>query len=120
VTATLAANVASAEPTWTARLVAVAAPVSFLLSVEVLTRTGRRHADATPTGPDRSASTTAGQKVAGPVSADGAVPVRGRRTGRRRTTPAVDRTGPPARDRTTNRHSVDRTDTTDHDGAEVD
>lgn len=42
VTATLAANVASAEPTWTARLVALAAPVSFLLSFEVLTRTGRR------------------------------------------------------------------------------
>jgi hypothetical protein len=42
VTATLAANVASAQPTWTARLVALAAPVSFLLSVEVLTRTGRK------------------------------------------------------------------------------
>jgi hypothetical protein len=42
VIATLAANVASAEPTWTARLVAVTAPLSFLLSVEVLTRTGRR------------------------------------------------------------------------------
>lgn len=41
VLATLAANIASAEPTWTARLVAVAAPVSFLLAVEVLTRTGR-------------------------------------------------------------------------------
>lgn len=42
VTATLAANIASADPTWTARLVALAAPVSFLLSVEVLTRSGRR------------------------------------------------------------------------------
>jgi len=42
VTATLAANVASAQPTWTARLVALAAPVSFLLAVEVLTRTGRK------------------------------------------------------------------------------
>lgn len=42
VVATLAANVASAEPTVTARLVALAAPVSFLLSVEVLTRSGRR------------------------------------------------------------------------------
>lgn len=41
VLATLAANVASAQPTWTARLVAVAAPVSFLLAVEVLTRSGR-------------------------------------------------------------------------------
>jgi hypothetical protein len=36
---TLAANIASAEPTWTAR--AVSAPVSFLLAVEVLTRSGR-------------------------------------------------------------------------------
>lgn len=42
VVATLAANIASAEPTWTARLVAIAAPVSFLLAVEVLTRTGRQ------------------------------------------------------------------------------
>jgi hypothetical protein len=41
VVATLAANLASAEPTWTARAVAVAAPVSFLLSVEVLTRVGK-------------------------------------------------------------------------------
>ncbi|ADU06930.1 hypothetical protein ML5_1392 [Micromonospora sp. L5] len=44
VVATLAANVASAQPTWTGRLVAVAAPVAFLLSVEVLTRSGRRAA----------------------------------------------------------------------------
>jgi hypothetical protein len=42
VVATLAANVASADPTATARLVALAAPVSFLISVEVLTRTGRK------------------------------------------------------------------------------
>ena len=41
VVATLAANVASAAPTTTARLVAVAAPVAFLLSIEVLTRTGK-------------------------------------------------------------------------------
>lgn len=41
VVATLAANVASAEPTATARLVAAAAPVAFLISVEVLTRSGR-------------------------------------------------------------------------------
>jgi hypothetical protein len=41
VLATLAANLASAEPSVTARLVAVAAPVSFLLSVEVLTRVGK-------------------------------------------------------------------------------
>jgi hypothetical protein len=42
VVTTLAANIASADPTWTARLVAITAPVSFLLAVEVLTRTGRR------------------------------------------------------------------------------
>jgi Ca2+/Na+ antiporter len=41
VIATLAANLASAQPTVTARLVAITAPVSFLLAVEVLTRTGR-------------------------------------------------------------------------------
>lgn len=36
VIATMAANVASAQPTWTARLVACAPPVAFLLSIEVL------------------------------------------------------------------------------------
>lgn len=41
VLATLAANLASAEPTTTARLVAVTAPVSFLLAIEVLTRRGK-------------------------------------------------------------------------------
>lgn len=41
VLATLAANVASAEPSLRARLVAVTAPVSFLIAVEVLTRRGR-------------------------------------------------------------------------------
>lgn len=41
VVATLAANIASADPTVTARLVAAAPPVAFLISVEVLTRSGR-------------------------------------------------------------------------------
>lgn len=41
IAATLAANLASAEQTVTAKLVAVAAPVAFLISVEVLTRTHR-------------------------------------------------------------------------------
>lgn len=50
VVATLAANVASAEPHLTARLVAIAAPVSFLLSIEVLTRTGRPRKDAATSG----------------------------------------------------------------------
>jgi hypothetical protein len=75
VVATLAANIASAEPTWSARLVAITAPVSFLLSVEVLTRTGRRLSTpddmtpqvqttpaipvlATPAAPDRPTNTT--------------------------------------------------------------
>jgi hypothetical protein len=69
VLATLAANIASAEPTATARLVAVAAPVSFLLAIEVLSRPGRKveetevvplprsldGADASPTRPSRRA-----------------------------------------------------------------
>lgn len=54
VLATLAANIASAEPTWTARLVAVAAPVAFLLAVEVLTRTGQKLPEPEPPAPVRS------------------------------------------------------------------
>lgn len=49
VLATLAANIASAQPTWTARLVAVCAPVAFMLCIEVLTRTGRKVEDAVAT-----------------------------------------------------------------------
>jgi hypothetical protein len=63
VLATLAANIASAQPTWTARLVAVAAPVSFLLSIEVLTRSGRpaKHSNpATDAATVTGAATTAG------------------------------------------------------------
>lgn len=41
VVATVAANVASAEPTTTARLVAAVPAVSFLLAVEVLARVGK-------------------------------------------------------------------------------
>jgi hypothetical protein len=52
VLATLGANLASAEPTITARLVAISAPVSFLLSVEVLTRVGKPR---TGTNQDQSA-----------------------------------------------------------------
>jgi hypothetical protein len=59
VAATLAANVASAQPSWTARLVALAAPVSFLISVEVLTRTGRKLStpDDTTTAGDQAGGT---------------------------------------------------------------
>jgi hypothetical protein len=60
VVATLAANVASAEPTATARLVAIAAPVSFLLSVEVLTRTGRIRTE--PTKQNAVTATESAQK----------------------------------------------------------
>ena len=42
VLATLAANIASAEPSWTARAVAAVPAVSFLIAVEVLARRGRR------------------------------------------------------------------------------
>lgn len=79
VLATLAANVASAEPTWTARLVAVAAPVSFLLSVEVLTRTGRP--GATRTGSQAAARSQVG-------------PGRQRRTSRRTSAVALLRQRP--------------------------
>lgn len=75
VVATLAANIASAEPSWTARLVAVAAPVCFLLSVEVLTRSGRPR-DVTPapepvtrkSQPAEVAASGHGRKAAGSVS----------------------------------------------------
>lgn len=49
VLATLAANVASAEPHLQARLVAVTAPIAFLIAIEVLTRRGRSR--ETPDGP---------------------------------------------------------------------
>jgi hypothetical protein len=79
VVATLAANIASAEPTGTARLVAITAPVSFLLSVEVLTRSGRRLST-----PD---DTKAGSPV--PPAAGGTPPAtQPRATTRRRPTAA--------------------------------
>jgi Ca2+/Na+ antiporter len=68
VIATLAANVASAEASWTARLVALAAPVSFLLSVEVLTRTGHKLStpDDTTTGGRASGDPPAAATTARP------------------------------------------------------
>jgi hypothetical protein len=71
VLATLAANIASAQPTWTARLVAVAAPISFLLSIEVLTRSGRpaKHPNpATDTATVTGAATAAGHSSSGHTS----------------------------------------------------
>ncbi len=44
--ATLGFNLASAEPTWKARAVAAVPAISFLLAVEVLSRTGKRIASA--------------------------------------------------------------------------
>ncbi|GIG92368.1 hypothetical protein Pen02_73040 [Plantactinospora endophytica] len=41
IVATLAANIASAQPTWTARAVAAVPPVAFLLAIEVLSRRGK-------------------------------------------------------------------------------
>ncbi|MFI7649993.1 DUF2637 domain-containing protein [Micromonospora sp. NPDC049460] len=41
IVATLAANIASAQPTWTARAVAAVPPIAFLLAVEVLSRRGK-------------------------------------------------------------------------------
>jgi len=46
--ATLAANIASAEPTVKARLVAAVPPLAFLISVEVLSRRGKRIAAEPP------------------------------------------------------------------------
>jgi hypothetical protein len=83
VVATLAANIASAEPTGTARLVAITAPVSFLLSVEVLTRSGRRLSTPDDTSAGPGTAPAAGD--AGPPAAR----VRGTTsTGRRRPTAA--------------------------------
>lgn len=81
VAATLAANVASAEPTVTARLVAAAAPVAFLISVEVLTGRGRpvssNDGSLSPTPPEQGgsgASTTAVTEVVGkPVTSENAL-----------------------------------------------
>lgn len=86
VVATLAANVASAEPTATARLVALTAPVSFLLSVEVLTRTGRKLStpDDTTTGqPTTAGQAGEGQSTPEPALAARSRPARGSSTTRR-------------------------------------
>jgi hypothetical protein len=48
VVATLAANIASAQPTMTARLVAAVPPIAFLIAVEVLSRRGRKVEDVRP------------------------------------------------------------------------
>lgn len=56
VVATLAANIASAQPTTTARLVAAVPPIAFLIAVEVLSRRGRRIlSDPVPEPPGEAA-----------------------------------------------------------------
>lgn len=71
-TASLAANIASAEPTWTARCVAAWPPIALALGIEVLASMSRRaREDATdttgpagaaaPTGPRRPPSHPAGR-----------------------------------------------------------
>jgi len=49
--ATLAANIASAEPTVKARLVAAVPPIAFLIAVEVLSRRGKLIEEPTPEPP---------------------------------------------------------------------
>jgi hypothetical protein len=70
IVATLAANIASAEPTWTARMVAAVPAISFLLAVEVLVRTGKPRVVNLPPAPEKSQVTApAGGKSATPASA---------------------------------------------------
>jgi hypothetical protein len=96
VVATLAANVASADPTATARLVALAAPVSFLLSVEVLTRTGRKLStpDDNPTGRPAVATGRDSQPatVAAKPRGNAKTAARRRPTARQRVVKAVEQT----------------------------
>jgi hypothetical protein len=94
VVATLAANLASAQPGWTARLVALAAPVSFLLSVEVLTRTGRRVSTGDDTSDGQRAQPTSDSEPAAPARsrATRTPAIRRRPTAAQRVAKAVQRT----------------------------
>jgi hypothetical protein len=56
IAATIAGNIASAEPTWTARAVAAVPAISFLIAVEVLSRTGKPRS-STPTSDNALKST---------------------------------------------------------------
>lgn len=65
IAATVAFNVASAAPTWSARAVAVVPAVSFLLAVEVLARSGRpRTTGVTPVDGVSAADVTRAGSVA--------------------------------------------------------
>jgi hypothetical protein len=95
VVATLAANVASADPTATARLVALAAPVSFLLSVEVLTRTGRKLSTPDDSQPDQRGEPAGGGRSAtapARATAGRATPTRRRPNAAQRVRRAVEQT----------------------------
>src|SRR5690606_30555394 len=63
IAATVGFNIASAEPSWSARAVAVVPAVSFLLAVEVLVRTGRPMPDDTGPAPTTPAAAAAAAVV---------------------------------------------------------
>ncbi|NUT34374.1 MAG: DUF2637 domain-containing protein [Hamadaea sp.] len=72
VTASLAANIASAQPTTTARIVAAIPAITLLLAIEVISRTGRPQPANTTATPDTTAATpghpNAATTSAGPVT----------------------------------------------------
>lgn len=78
IAATVGFNIASAEPSWSARAVAVVPAVSFLLAVEVLVRTGRPMSTSDDTAPitDTTAAvdTPASVEVSTPDPAPAATP----------------------------------------------
>jgi hypothetical protein len=73
IVATIAGNIASAEPTWTARAVAAVPAISFLVAVEVTARTGRKAAtepDIEPAEPEQAAPRSPRQRTAGKRTAE--------------------------------------------------
>lgn len=82
VVATIAANVASAEPTTTARLVAAVPAVSFLLAVEVALRVGKPIDDPAPATPETVAAWLAEQPEVTPEPELKPAPVTTRRRAR--------------------------------------
>ena len=59
--ASLAANIASAQPTWTARTVAAWPPIALALGIEVLASMSRRSAPGAPARPGTPETTTSEQ-----------------------------------------------------------
>jgi len=71
IVATLAANIASAEPTWTARMVAAVPAISFLIAVEVLARVGKIKTGTTVTAARSSLDKNlCGDDLAEPANAE--------------------------------------------------